>query len=172
MFERQRETRRLNLRTSSPVILLLLLSGFWLLAGAQVSNGSQSENKSAHMKDRNKGSSKGKTALKQEITVTLPVPPIQFSSCEVYISFQSHQRNTLARVATTIEPKSCTTSTGEYELSITVKDGNGVHQALKFSETWEQEDDSPIEFSKDYPIGENVTLKRVMAQGLRCECSG
>jgi hypothetical protein len=172
---------------------LVFLVGFWVLADAQHTEDSSSlsthkftsqdltdaqdagdsssEGQSAHMKNGEIGATKGLVGLEQKISVTMSIPQIQFTSCEAHISFQSHQRNTLARVVSTIEHKPCTTSTGEYELLITIQDGNGVHQTLEFSETWEQKNDSPVESSKDYPIGENVTLKRIMAQGLRCECS-
>lgn len=159
-------------------LMILSISGV-IMAGDDLKNDKQatstepltSERQSADVKDSKKSSSKRSTALEQEVSFTMQIPSIQFTSCEAYISIQSHQRNTLARVASGIEQKPCTTSTGEYELLITVKDENGVNQSLLFSETWEQTDESPIEFSKDYPIGENVTLKRVMARGVRCECS-
>jgi len=154
MVKKQQRTNKISLKSSPRVILTVLLIVFWVIPQAQAKN-----------------SKKGGGGLEQEITVTMPIPGIQFTSCEAYISLQSHQRNTLARVVSTIEQKTCKTSTGEYELHVTLKDANGTHQTLKFNETWEQKDASEVEFSNDYPIGENVTLKRVMAQGLRCECS-
>lgn len=174
MFKKHSRTNKNNLIICPRVIPLVFLAGFWVLAEAKndgeypvvIVNDGQSSNIK-----KDEGSTKGSAVLEQEIRVTMPIPRIQFASCEAYISLQSHQRNTLARVASTIEQKPCATSTGEYELLISVKDGNGVHQTLKFGETWEQKNDSPMEFSKDYPIGENVTLQRVMAQGMRCECS-
>lgn len=181
MFKKQKRTNKINLKICQSVIPLVFLVGFWVLADAQHTGDSSNLRKhkftsqeladAQDVKNGDMGSTKGSVGLEQKISVTMPIPQIQFASCEAYISFQSHQRNTLARVVSTIEHKPCTTSTGEYELLITIKDGNGVHQTLKFSETWEQKNDSPLEFSKDYPIGENVTLKRVMAQSLGCECS-
>ena len=159
MVEKRKGT---NCKKSDPgmaAVLMVLLMGCIVLAEAQVT------------KSGDKRSSRGSGGLEQEVTVTMPIPGIQFTSCEAYISLQSHQRNTLARVVSTIEQKTCKTSTGEYELHVTLKDENGTHQTLKFNEIWEQNDASEVEFSNDYPIGENVTLKRVMAQGLRCECS-
>jgi hypothetical protein len=159
MTERQKGNIYKKSKTGIPASLLVLLMGCGVLAEAQDTG------------TGNQRSSKGSATLEQKVTVTMPIPSIQFATCEAYISIQSHQRNTLARVVTGIEQKPCATSSGEYELLITVKDENGIHQPLLFNETWEQEDDSPMEFSRDYPIGENVTLKRVMARGVRCECS-
>lgn len=155
MFEKQKLTNNFSLKSMLCVMCAGLLIGFLVIPQAHAA----------------KGSKKDGDVLEQEITVTMPIPSIQFTSCEAYISFESHQRNMLARVASTIEQKTCKTATGEYELLVTIKDGNGVLQTLTFSETWEQKDDSQVEFSNDYPIGENVTLKRVMARNLRCECS-
>lgn len=189
MFKKRKRSNKINLKICQSVIPLVLLVGFWALADAQHTVDSSSvskhrftsqnltddldagdssrEGQSAHVKNGDKSS----VGLEQKISVTMPIPQIQFASCETYISLQSHQRNMLARVVSTIEHKPCTTSTGEYELLIIIKDGNGVQQTLKFSETWVQKNDSPVEFSNDYPIGENVTLNRVMAQSIRCECS-
>lgn len=155
MVKTQQRTNKINFKSGLRFILTVLLIISWAIPQAQAA----------------KKSKKGGGGLEQEVTVTMPIPGIQFTSCEAYISLQSHQRNTQARVVSTIEQKTCKTSTGEYELHVTLKDENGTHQTLKFNETWEQNDASEVEFSNDYPIGENVTLKRVMAQGLRCECS-
>ena len=116
------------------------------------------------------GSTKSSGGLEQKISVPMQLPEIRFGSCEADISFEFHQRDTLARVVSTIEYGPCKTSSGEYELLISINDGNGVHQTLTFDESWGPENDSLVEFSKDYPIGENVTLTRVVVRGLRCEC--
>ena len=169
MFAMQKRTNKYSSKTYLRFILPVLLSGFWILAQAQVNKDRSNEPTSAHMKSRDKESPA--VILEHEIPVTIQLPPIQLTSCQAYISIQSHQRDTLARVVSTIEQKTCTTSKGEYELSVGVKDENGVYRDLLFSEVWEQKDDSPMEFSQDYPIGENVTLWRLMAKSVRCECT-
>jgi hypothetical protein len=170
MFKKQKAIGTINLKTCLRIIPLIVFSGFWVLAAAQGTGGSPGERQPGLVKNGGKDSTKGSGGLEQEITITMPIPQVQFSSCESYISFQSHQRDKLARVVSTIENQSCTSSTGEFELLITVRDGNGVNQTLSFDETWEQANDATVEFSRDYPIGENVTLKGVMARGIRCEC--
>jgi len=110
--------------------------------------------------------------VEQEIPTKMQLPEIQFNSCQASITLEYHQRNTLARVESTITNESCKTSTGEFELLANIVDESGASQILSFSETWEQKDDTPLKISRDYPIGENVTLKRIAAQGIRCECTG
>jgi hypothetical protein len=149
----------MKLKTCLSIIPLVYLVGFLPLAEAQRTEAAKP-----------KGSTKVSGSMEQKTSVPLPLPEIQMGSCKAGISFEFHQRDTLARVVSTIEYEPCPISRGEYELLISVNDGNGDHQTLKFDESWGLEDDSLVEFSKDYPIGENVTLTRVMARGLRCEC--
>jgi hypothetical protein len=73
-------------------------------------------------------------------------------------------------VEASVENNSCATSRGEYELLVNIVDESGASRNLSFSETWEQKDDAPVKLYRDYPIGEDVTLKRVVAQRIRCEC--
>lgn len=171
MLEIQTGTNKVNSKTCLRIILLLLLMGFWILAQAQTIKGSSSERPSAHIKNRDNDSPEVAVTVEHEIPITISTPSIQLNTCQANISTRSHQRDTLARVVTTIEQESCTTSTGEYDLLVHIEDENGDYRDLLFSKTWEQKDDSPMEFSQDYPIGENVTLRRVMTQGVRCECT-
>lgn len=149
----------MKLKIFQSVIPLVCVVGFLPLAGAQHTEATTP-----------KGSTRGTGGLEQRISVPMPLPEIRFGSCEANISFEFHQRDTLARVVSTIEYGPCTTSSGEYELLISINDGNGVHQILTFDESWGLENDSLVDFSRDYPIGEDVTLKRVVVRGLRCEC--
>lgn len=149
----------MKLKICQSVIPVVYVVGFLPLAVAQHTEATSP-----------KGSTKESGGLEQKISVPIPLPEIQFGSCEAEISYEFHQRDTLARVVSTIEYGPCSTSSGEYELLISINDGNGVHQILTFDESWGLENDSLVEFSKDYPIGENVTLTRVVVRGLRCEC--
>ena len=169
MFELQKRKSNINSGTCLRVLLLVPLMSFWFPAQAQAQNRPSSEPTSAHIKNRDKVTPQ--YIVEHEIPVKAELPAIQFAKCQAFISLESHQRNTLARVVSTIEQKSCPTSTGEYVLLISIKDENGDSQNLSFSEKWEQKDTTPMEISRDYPIGENVTLKRVIAQRVRCECT-
>ena len=170
MFGIQKEKNKINAKICLRVFLLVLLTSFWVLAQAQVHSDATGDKMSAHIK-RDPDADKAKFIVEQEIPTKMQIPGIQFNSCEAFITLKYHQRNTMARVESTVEHESCTTSTGEYELLVNIRDENGVTQNLSFNEIWEQKDDSLIKLSRDYPIGENMTLKRVITQRIRCECT-
>ncbi len=170
MFEMQKEKNRTSVKTCLSIFLLVLLASFWVLAQAQVHTDASGQKHSAHMK-RDPDPDKARFIVEQEIPIKMQLPEIQFNSCQAVIKLDYHQRDTLARVESTVEHESCITSIGEYELLFNIVDENGVSRNLSFSETWEQKDDSLLNFSRDYPIGENVTLKRIVTQRVRCECT-
>ena len=166
----QKETNKISVKICLSIFLLLLLTGFWVLVQAQVHSDATGDKHSAHIK-RDPDADTARFIVEQEIPTKMQLPEIQFNSCQAFITLQYYQRDTLARVESTVEHESCITSTGEYELLVNILDENGASRNLSFSETWEQKDDSLLKFSRDYPIGENVTLKRVVAQSIRCECT-
>lgn len=166
----QKRKNKISTKIRSGIFILVLLPGFWVPAQAQINSDATGDKYSAHIK-RDKDADTAGVSLEQEISTQMPIPGIQFDTCEAFVTLQYHQRNTLARVEASIENESCPTSNGEYELSVNLVDDNGVSRNLSFSETWELRDDAPVIISRDYPIGENVTLKRVVAQRISCECA-
>jgi len=73
---------------------------------------------------------KAKFLMEQEIPTRMQLPEIQFNACQASVTLQYHQRNTLARVESTVENESCTTSTGEYALLVNIVDGSGARHPL------------------------------------------
>lgn len=166
----QKRKSKLESKTCVRVLIPVLVTGFCVLAQAQIHSDATGDKISAHMK-RDPDADTARFIVEQEIPTKMQIPGIQFNSCEAFITLQYHQRNTLARVESTVEHESCTTSVGEYEMLVNIRDENGVSRNLTFNETWTQKDDSELKLSRDYPIGENATLKRVIAQHIRCECT-
>ncbi len=170
MFETQKEKNKISVKISLSIFLLVLLTSFWVRAQAQIHSDATGDKHSAHIK-RDPGADTARFIVEQEIPTKMQLPEIQFDSCQAFITLQYYQRDTLARVEATVENEACITSMGEYELLFNIRDENGVSRNLSFSEAWEQKDDSLLKSSKDYPIGENVTLKRVVAQNVHCKCT-
>jgi len=168
MFGTQKGINKMSVKIRLGVFLLVLLTSFWLQAWAQIHSDATGEKESAHIK-RDLDADKAKFVVEQEIPTKMQLPEIQFNACQASITLQYHQWDTLARVESTVTNESCNATTGEYELLVNIVDENGASQNLPFSETWEQQDDAPVKISRDYPIGDNVTLKRIVAQGIRCE---
>lgn len=171
MFDTQKEKNKISVKTCLSIFLLVLLTSFWVQAQAQVIYSDVTGDKhSAHIK-RDPDADTARFVVEQEIPIKMQLPEIQFNSCQAFITLQYDQRDTLARVEATVENESCITSMGEYELLFSISDENGVSRNLSFSAAWEQKEDSLLKSSQDYPIGENVTLKGVLAQGVHCKCT-
>jgi len=109
--------------------------------------------------------------LEREVTIVQELAAPNNLQCETRIAVEYFHRDTIARVNGVIENETCTASGGEYEVEVRVKDENGEMRTLQFSESWQRDDDQPVEFTADYPIGENVELIRLSTSGLKCTCA-
>jgi hypothetical protein len=109
--------------------------------------------------------------IENKITTSFTIPEITLIPCQATVSLGYYQRNTLARVETSIENNSCLAGSGSLEISATIRDENGNTSTLAFPEQWQQNGDTKMEFVRDYPIGENVELLRVRSSKIKCDCS-
>jgi hypothetical protein len=114
------------------------------------------------------------TTVRTEATVKLPsidepAPPT--ARCEAVTTTEYQQRNTIARVNSTLAIKSCAAAAGSFTFLVRVRDASGEIKPLEFSEMWQRSDDHDIKFIADYPIGEDVELVTVRVRDLRCTCA-
>ena len=107
----------------------------------------------------------------QEFKISIEVPALPSAQCEATSSTDYHQRNTVARVNSTLAIPDCAAASGEFTVALRIRDDSGREQALEFSETWQRSDDQDVHLTADYPIGENVELLSVRVRGLRCTCA-
>jgi hypothetical protein len=91
--------------------------------------------------------------------------------CQAKTSIEYVQNNTVASVSGKIENDDCPASSGEYTMNVRYRDSNGVVHDHDIEETWQRDDDQPIEFSKEYEIGKNVDLIRVRIRRMKCLCA-
>jgi hypothetical protein len=105
----------------------------------------------------------------QTFVVDLPKPDIKY--CAAAIGVEYTQRNTLVRVVSTIENADCAASSGEYEVSVRVRDANLDVKKLDFTEPWQRNDAKSMTFAHDYPIGTNVDVLSVHGHSLECRCA-
>jgi hypothetical protein len=96
---------------------------------------------------------------------------VRLSSCLPAIALGYDQRNNVAKVDGTIDTAQCAATSGDIELTVSIRDAAGALQTLKFTQHWQREGDPSIVFEAEYPIGENVDLVRVRARGSRCACA-
>ena len=107
----------------------------------------------------------------KEVTFSFELPPVKTAQCATTIEVAYIQRGTTVSVEGTIENKDCGTSSGDYNLVVSVRDENRELKTLEFLESWERQNDEPVKFTGTYPIGENVDLVRVRPVQLHCTCA-
>ncbi len=109
--------------------------------------------------------------VEQELKISLDLPDLASSQCEATSAVVYEQRNAVARVENTIKVADCTAASGEFTVTLRVRDDSGEIKTLELMETWQRADDQDVSFSADYPIGENVDLLSARVRGLRCTCA-
>lgn len=107
----------------------------------------------------------------RELTIFREAVSLETLQCESLIEIEYDQRGAATRVTGVIRNDTCPASRGEYQVEARIRHDDGEIEVLVFDETWQREDDQPIEFTEDYPIGDNVDLVRVRTRGLQCTCS-
>jgi hypothetical protein len=100
-----------------------------------------------------------------------PVPLPSGRQCEAGATMEYSQRNTSARVASTISVATCPAATGTFTIVLRIKDESGEIKPVAFNETWQRADAQNVSFAADYPIGENVELVSARVRTLRCTCA-
>ena len=93
--------------------------------------------------------------------------------CEATTLTEYSQRNNVARVTGTISLANCPAgTTGTYNVVARVKDETGETKPIEFSEIWQNDAAQDVQFTADYPIGDNVELVNVRVRNLKCTCVG
>lgn len=112
------------------------------------------------------------TVLRVEaaLPVTLDLPALRPIHCAAVIAIEFTQRDTVVDVAGTISNSECAACSGDYEVLVSVRNESAGLKTLRFVESWTRQDDQPVSFSAQYPIGENVDIVGVRAQSVRCAC--
>ncbi len=111
--------------------------------------------------------------IEHDLVTTIQVEGITAPTrqCQAEVTLSYAQNNTLASVDGTIDNATCGASSGSLVLSVTTANESGERTSQEFTQAWMREDDQPVTFSADYPIGKNVELVRVRAPRIRCTCA-
>jgi hypothetical protein len=107
----------------------------------------------------------------QEFAFSLEFAAPKISRCAAMSEIRYTQRGSMVSVEGTIENRDCAASNGEHKLAVSVRDEHLELKTLDFLESWQRQDDQPVKFGGDYPIGENVDVVRVRSIQLRCTCT-
>ncbi len=105
----------------------------------------------------------------RSFVLDLPAPDIKY--CAAAVGVEYTQRDTVVRVVSTIENSDCAASSGEYEISVRVRDANLDAKNLDFTEPWQRDDGKSQTFTHDYPIGTNADVLSVHGRSLECRCA-
>jgi hypothetical protein len=157
----------------SPIHVTLRLA-LVSLAIVASSAGAQQDERGSDRRARERADSRTEpVTLRTEIefTTLIETPQLPSTQCEAIATTDYSQRNTIARVESTIEVADCTKASGELTVAVRVRDESGEIKPLEFNGTWQRSDDQDVSFTTDYPIGENVELMSVRVRGLRCRCA-
>lgn len=111
------------------------------------------------------------TTAPQELTVKVEIAELPSAQCEATSTTQYQQRNTIARVDTTVSVADCTAASGELTIAARIRDASSEVKSLEFPETWQRSADQEAKLTADYPIGANVDLLSVRVRGLTCTCA-
>ena len=141
------------------------------LATLATSGAAQDDGPSRQGRVREKQDAAATVRTEQELTISIEVPALPSAQCEATVSTDYHQRNTVVRVASTIEVEGCAAAAGEFTLAVRVKGDDGPREPLEFKQPWQRTDAADVTLSADYPIGENVELVSVRTRDLRCTCA-
>lgn len=110
------------------------------------------------------------TAPQAAFSIKIDAPETE-AQCQASVQTGYFQANTLAKVEGTILIEGCTAASGKYTVAARVRDVNGETQVLEFEEAFQRDNDQPLTFKSEYPIGDNVELVNVRTRNLSCECA-
>ncbi|HJR70300.1 MAG TPA: hypothetical protein VKA43_09700 [Gammaproteobacteria bacterium] len=107
----------------------------------------------------------------QELKISIELPALPNTQCQATSTAAYEQRNTNARVESTIKVEDCKAASGAFTVTLRIRGDDGEVKLLELMETWQRADDQDVSFSADYPIGENVDLVSARVRGLSCTCA-
>ena len=107
----------------------------------------------------------------KEVTFSLEIPSPKTVHCAAITEIEYTQRDTIVSVEGRIVNTDCAASKGEYRLTVRIRDENRELKTLEFLESWQRQDDQPVQFKGDYPIGENADVVSVRPSQLACACT-
>lgn len=90
--------------------------------------------------------------------------------CESAVKTNYEQWNTSARVDGTVENTTCGASKGDFTLYVSILDAAGEAKVIEAKQSWQRDDDQPVSFVVDVPIGNNAELRRVRGRSNHCYC--
>lgn len=95
----------------------------------------------------------------------------EIRACYPTTSVEYQQHNDVAAVTGTISLDDCAKASGEYRVSVRIREESGELKNIDFTESWSRVDRAPVAIEREYPIGANVDLIRVRFRSKSCTCA-
>lgn len=112
------------------------------------------------------------SGLDAEKTFTMTFETDRSSTiCYPTTTVEYQQHGPVAVVTGLMSVDDCAKASGEYIISVRVRDDDGNMKTIDFEEAWAREDQRPVSVAKDYPIGSGVDLVRVRFRSKTCLCA-
>lgn len=108
--------------------------------------------------------------METEFKTSITIPGVTFMPCQAEVALAYSQRNTVARVDVDVSNSQCPAATGTFEIVASVRDDGGELNRLSFPESFSLDEAGLMAFTRDYPIGDNVTLSSVRSRRVECTC--
>ena len=158
------------------LLRLCLLLGFCIAASASgpallAQQIPEPERKYSRFTDPDVKKGEETVTLETEITTRLEMPGIEIKPCQAQVELAYYQRNDIARVNATVTHKQCQAVAGSFEVLVSVRSGEDDLTRYTYPETFVLDGENATTFTRDYPIGSNVTLSSVRSRNVKCECT-
>jgi len=106
----------------------------------------------------------------KQYTMTLETSPATKKYCHVSVNIDYLQKNTDVIVNMALDNPDCAASSGSYAVAVKFRDENNNSQTVEYEETWQREDDQPLQKRQSYYVGENVDVINARVKRPNCVC--
>lgn len=107
----------------------------------------------------------------KQYTMKLEVSPATKKYCHVSVNIDYLQKNSDVIVNMALDNPDCAASSGSYAVAVRFRDENNNSQTVEYEETWQREDDQPLQKRQSYYVGENVDVINARVKRPNCVCT-
>lgn len=107
----------------------------------------------------------------KQYTMKLETSPATKKYCHVSVNIDYLRKNTDVIVNMALDNPDCAASSGSYAVAVKFRDENNNSQTVEYEETWQREDDQPLQKRQSYYVGENVDVINARVKRPSCVCA-
>ena len=107
----------------------------------------------------------------KQYTMKLEAPSAKKKYCHVSVNIDYLQKNTDVIVNMSLDNPDCAASSGSYAVAVKFRDDENNSQTVEYEETWQREDNQPLQKRQSYYVGENVDVINARVKRPNCICA-